>query len=449
MGYNSPPMQQTAPILTLSLLIAAVSLCSLSFAEQGPSAANAPGASISDSHDVQDQLSRKAFLERARRYTRGNYLLYLLDTVWVAVVLGAMAFTGAANAAWNRIKSSAGEGARGKMLFIAAFVLILSAATMPIDYYGGFVRENAYGFSTQTAEGWFVDRVTGLGLSIVIIAMFVIPLYGIIRLKPRRWWIPGACLTGLFATIAVLTTPVIIDPLFNKFTPLPDQALRSTILEQAGRHGIQADDVYMMDASSRSIHDNAYVSGLLGTQRIVLYDTLLSNYADDEISFIMSHEIGHYVRHHLWLGLGMSLALITVVFWILSRVFRWVVGRFSRWTGYSDPSELSTLPLLGLIGSLVLFLTLPIQAAGSRWIERDADRFALENSGDSSAGARAFKKMALRNLSDPTPPAWIKWLLYSHPPIGERIARAEEAAGHDPAAGPLPESFHAGEGRSE
>lgn len=427
----APPFRLHALPILAALLLAGTAVSVAQPAAPAGGAAAVARAGAADEPAPKDVLSDPEWLARAKSYTRGNYLLYLADTAWTVLVLAWLAFGGISSRVWGWMVGAVGRGARSSLLYIAALVVFMSLATLPLDYYDGFVREHAYGFSTQTTGGWLADRVRGLGVSVIVFSIFALPLYGAIRRFPRRWWMIGAALGCALATLLVVVTPVIVDPLFNDFTPLPDSPLKTRILDMARENGIHADDVYQMDASSRSVHDNAYVTGLLGTQRIVLYDTLLASYEPDEIAFIMGHEMGHYVLDHIWKGLALGWILIAFVFWVIFEAFNAGLARFARRTGFEDASELSTLPLMLLVVTLTLFVTLPLQSAFSRHIESQADEFALENTPDPGAGVRAFRKMAARNLSDPDPPALVEWFLYSHPAIGKRIERAEEHAKHE------------------
>jgi STE24 endopeptidase len=375
--------------------------------------------------EVKARLSDPAFLERARAYTRGNYWLLLTDSVLNFALLAFLAFTGASAAAWRWIETRTGGGARAKFLYIAGFIVFVSLISLPLDYYDNFVREHAYGFSTQTSAGWFYDRFKALLITIPLAALFVIPVYAFIRRFPRTWWMVGSAFGVAFAILIVAVAPVFIDPIFNKFTPLADQDLKKQILDLAHRNGIEADDVFEMDASSRSVHDNAYVTGLLGTQRIVLYDTLLNAYTPGEITFVMGHEMGHYVLNHIWKGLALAVVLIVSGFYVVYRTVGWAIDRWGSRTGLRAPGEIATLPLMLLVLSVFLFVTVPIQSGYSRSLESAADEFGFRAIDSPAAAPDAFRRMATRNLSDLDPPAFIEWFLYSHPAMGRRIRSAE------------------------
>jgi Zn-dependent protease with chaperone function len=393
--------------------------------DDAPTKNEAAGSPAPPPEDLAARMADPAFLARARAYTRGNYVLFLLDNALTVAFLALITFTGLSSRAWAWIKERTGEGARGTILYIALFVVAASIVSLPLDYYDGFVREHAYGFSTQSPHGWFADRIKTLLLTIAIAALFLVPLYAFIRAFRRSWWMMGAALASAFAIFLTAIAPVFIDPIFNKFTPLPDQDLKRTILDMAHRNGIAADDVFEMDASTRSVHDNAYVTGVLGTERIVLYDVLLQSYTPDEVAYVMGHEMGHYVLHHLWKGLALAVALIVSGFYFVDRSMRYAVARWSARTGLTTVGEIATLPLLLLIVTAFMFVTLPIQSAYSRHLESAADQFGLRTVAHPEAAPDSFRKMAARNLSDPDPPALIEWFLYSHPSIGKRIRSAE------------------------
>lgn len=374
---------------------------------------------------IEKRSSDPEFRERARGYTRGNYWLFLADSLINFALMAFLVFSGASAAAWRWIERRTGGGARAKLLFIAGFIVFVSLISLPLDYYDSFVREHAYGFSTQTSAGWFSDRFKALLITIPLAALFVIPVYALIRRFPRTWWMMGAALGVVFAVLLVAVAPVFIDPVFNKFTPLENQELKKTILDLAHRNGIEADDVFEMDASARSVHDNAYVAGLLGTQRIVLYDVLLRSYTPDEITFIMGHEMGHYVLNHIWKGLALAVVMIVAGFYVVYRAVGWIIERHSARTGLRDPGEIATLPLVLLVLSVFVFVTMPIQSAYSRSLESAADQFGLRAIDNPEAAPWAFRRMATRNLSDLDPPAFVEWFLYSHPAMGKRIRAAE------------------------
>jgi len=393
-----------------------------------PASSDSTAAAAQPSSTV-TPLDDPDFLRRARAYTTGNYWLFLADTLLSLTFLAWLAFSGAAARAWGAIAGRFGPGAPGTLVFLAAFILCLSLVSLPLDFYDGYVREHAYGFSTQTPGSWGADRIIDLLVGIPLAALVVVPILATMRRFPKSWWIIGTMIACAFAVIAVAVEPVFIAPLYNDFKPIQDEELKTTILGLAHENGVPANDVYQMNASSRSIHDNAYATGLLGTERIVLYDTLLSSYTRDEIAFVMGHEIGHRVLNHIWKGLALACALIFAGLFIVDRAMRKVLaleGAGRLRTGLKGMGDAASIPLIMLITTSLAFVTLPIQSAYSRALESEADQFGMRAVAHPEAGPGAFRKMAARNLADPDPPPLIEWFLYSHPSMGKRIRAAEE-----------------------
>jgi len=290
--------------------------------------------------------------------------------------------------------------------------------------------------------GWLGDRGKGLLVAIVLQAIFAVILYAAIRRLGRHWWMAGSFLAVLFAVLVIAVAPVFIAPLFNTFAPLKDSRLRAEILEMARRERIPADEVYEVDASRQSTHNNAYVAGLLGTERIVLYDTTLKTFAPREIEFVMGHEMGHYVLHHIWKTVGFLALLIVAGFYLVDRIALRVIARRPSLgiTALADPSS---LPLISLVLSVYLFVVGPAIATFSRMQEHQADLFGLEATHDPVAAASSFLKFGRLDLDEYNVHPFIEALLYSHPSLSRRIGTAREYArrhGADGSPSELPPS---------
>jgi len=223
-----------------------------------------------------------------------------------------------------------------------------------------------------------------------------------------------------------LLQPLVVDPLYNKFTPLRDQQLKQKILELAARAGIPGRHVFEVDKSAQTVTYNAYVSGFGPSQRIVLWDTTLKGMKEDEILFVMGHEMGHYKLHHIWKGIALTSAFSFLFFYFLARIAAWGMKRFRGQWGFDSLGDVASLPLLAAAMTLLAMLSQPAVNGFSRQIEHEADVFAVEVTRDNDAGARSFLKLSSQNRSNPEPPLLIKYFLYSHPPLLERIRFALE-----------------------
>ena len=367
---------------------------------------------------------------RMQSYSHGNYALYVVDFLWSSGLLALIVFSrfGGVLQGW------ASKWTRSSNLTVAAYAvlfgLVTFAARFPLSLYASYVREKRYGFANQTLAAWLGDRGKGLGVTLVLQTTVLVILYAAIRRWDRRWWMAGSILAVLFAILLIAIAPVFIAPLFNRFEPLPDASLRADILEMARREGIPAHDVYQVDASRQSAHTNAYVAGLLGTQRIVLYDTLLSRFTPREIRTVMGHEMGHYVLNHVWKTVAFLIPVIVAGLFVADRVSRRVIERRPD-LGIAALSEPSSLPLISLVLSVFLFVVRPAIATFSRAQEHQADLFGLAVTGDPEAAASAFLKFGRLDLDEYHVDPWIETLLYSHPSLASRIRTARDyARGH-------------------
>lgn len=295
---------------------------------------------------------------------------------------------------------------------------------LPLAFVRGFVLQRAWHLSNQDIGAWLLDQAKGFGLSLVFAAIAALAFYAVVRWQPRTWWLWGAGAFSVLTVVLVFLFPVVIAPLFNRFTPLSDNDLRTRIEALAVEAGVDVDEVSVADASKRSSAENAYVAGLGVTKQIILYDTLLEAGGPDETLFVVAHELAHEREAHVLKGVGISAMGLLAGFGVLA----WLVERGSllRWAGVESLGDLRTLPILLLFALVAGLLLQPVQNAISRSFERHADAVAYQLVGDTEPAVRAFRRLAISNIADLRPPAPIVWFFFSHPPIDQRIAAARD-----------------------
>ena len=357
-------------------------------------------------------------------YSHGNYLLQLVRPLWNAGLLAIIVFSGFGGTllVWSGTCTRSANLKVG--IYAILFGLVMFIGDFPLTAYASYVRERSYGFASQTFAAWLAERGKGLLVALVLQAIFLVVLYVAIRRLAKGWWVAGSVLAVLFAIVVIAIAPVFIAPLFNRFEPLRDESLRADILEMARREGIPAREVYQVDASRQSGHNNAYVAGILGTQRIVLYDTLLTRFAPREIKAVMGHEMGHYVLNHVWKTVAFLVPVIVAGFFLVDRVSRRVIERRPE-LGIRDLSEPSSLPLISLVLSVFLFVAGPAIATFSRAQERQADLFGLQVTRDPAAAASVFLKFGRLDLDEYHVHPWIETLLCGHPSLARRVRTAQ------------------------
>ncbi len=309
------------------------------------------------------------------------------------------------------------------LLFILIFNLAIFLLYLPFNFYRGFILAHQFGLSTQTAPGWLGDWGKSVLIELLISGLLWSGFYGLMRLFPRRWPVLGGGLLMLFSFIFVLLIPIFITPLFFEVRPLADPTLRKRILTLANQVGMHVEDVFVIDASSKTTSVNAYITGFGNARRIVLYDTLLNDdYTADEVELVLAHEMGHwYYRHVFWSILGMG-----AVAWLGLFGLNWLLRHTWQRLGLRSPTDVAGLPFILALIYLGTVLSFPFQNGISRYGESQADWFALTTTQNPSAFTSLFEQFAEQNLSLVNPPTWEKFIFYTHPPVVERIEMADK-----------------------
>lgn len=302
-------------------------------------------------------------------------------------------------------------------VFITGSVLV----AIPVSYLSGFHHEHQWGFSTQTLRHWVTDQVKGWLISLVLGSLVLYLLLTIIDRFPGTWWLIASLAVALVSVIFSTLLPVLILPLFNKYTPIEDEKLTSRLNKILGRNGLRASGFFRQNMSIRTKKENAFLAGLGKTRRVVLADTLLENMNEDEIESVIAHEVGHYRFMHMTKNILITTIQHIIIFWGLNILLGFIFLRFP----YHFQYNLTILPVFILGLSLLSFLFSPLNLWISRSFEVQADRFALAETGNGDAFIRAIAGLTNRNLGNAYPEKWIKVLYYSHPPAGERIEAAE------------------------
>ena len=303
------------------------------------------------------------------------------------------------------------------------FVVLVSwAAALPLSYVRGFAVQHAWGLSTQTTAAWLLDSLRALLVAAVVATAAGLTFFGLVRWQPRTWWLWGWAGFTVLTALLFFLYPVLIAPLFNRFTPLDDAGLAQDIKQLATEAGITVDEVLVADASRRSTVENAYVAGLGATKRVVLFDTLLGAGDEAETRYVVAHELGHRVENHITKNLALSSVGLLLGFALLS----WL-GRRSElwaWAGAQGIHDQAAVPLLVVFTTVLTLVLMPLENAVSRRFESRADDIALELTEDPDSAVRVHRRLAFANLADLDPPAPAVWLLYTHPPVADRIEAA-------------------------
>lgn len=359
--------------------------------------------------------------KQAAAYAQARYLLLAANLAVSAAYALAWLLTGLSRSLSVALATLTTARPAQVALYLILFALGYAVITFPLDLLGHRLSRR-YGLSVQTTLVWLADLskagLLSLALGLVVGEVF----YALLALAPSTWWLWAGAFLFLLTVVLANLSPVLIVPLFFKMTPLANAELTERLTRLAQRAGTHVRGVFTLDFSRKTTAINAALMGWGNTRRIVLGDTLLAHNTPDEVEVILAHELAHHVHGDIWKGMLVSGALLWSGLWAAGRFLAWAV---QRW-GFSGVDDMAAFPLLGIsLGGFAL-VTMPLSNAYSRWRERLADEYALRITGHPTAFLSAMAKLANQNLAQVEPPRWAVWLLYDHPPIGERLQMGQQ-----------------------
>jgi len=351
--------------------------------------------------------------DRSARYHRLQRYASIASTVagvaWLVLMHG-----GGVSASLARLSAPRAAVVAASVLTAALGWEIFS---LPFVFYRTFLLDRKYGLTSEPLATWCVDHVKALALGLAFSSIAGLTIYGTMALWPRAWWLAAAAAFGLAGIALSRVAPVLLMPLFYRFRPLDREALHERLVHLSQQAGVRVLGAFEWGLGEKTTRANAALVGAGATRRILVSDTLLKDYTDDEIEVILAHEIGHHVNRDLWSALALEVAVVTVA--LLAAHFA-VTG-----AGYAI-SDLTALPLLLLAAGAVSLLMTPVVHAWSRHSERRADRFALDLTGRPAAFISAMRRLGAQNLAEEHPAPLVLWFFHTHPPIEERIAAAKQ-----------------------
>ncbi len=369
--------------------------------------------------------------DRSARYNRLGRRAEVASFAWSAGWLLALAATPASSGLRRLAETVAGPVTPGLrptavvLTYAACLGVLQELGELPIGFYRSFLLEHRYGLSTERFRHWVLDRVKAGLLGAIMGLAACACLYLAIRNFPGWWW---AVVTAGYAVVTVVMTglaPVFLLPIFFTFRPVGRPALRDRLIALSRRAGIAVSDVCEWQLSDRTTKANAVLTGLGRTRRILLSDTLLDRYSDDEVEAILAHELGHLVRHDLWRGMAAHVLLMALGLFAASRAMVALASPL----GWDGPGDVAGLPVLLLTAGTLTMALRPTVNWMSRHMERSADRLAIELTGNPAAFAAAIERLGAQNLTEERPSRLARWFFYTHPPVAERVAAARAWSG--------------------
>ena len=360
-----------------------------------------------------------AALQKAHDYTVGKEWMLL----WSLLVAAVVAWLIVRSGVLDRIGAKVGDKRKNLRALVVGFIYFVFAAvlTLPWSVYSGWWREKGYGRTSQPFGDWLMQLGIGTLIAAILGAIFFTGVYWLMRRTGKGWWLWSGGLAAVAVAFVILLSPVLIEPLFNKYEPIPPGQVRDAVVEMASRAGVPADKVYMYNGSRQSNNFTANAGGVGSTARVAISDVALKNANLDEVRAVTGHEIGHYVLKHTWYGiLFYSLAAI-VLFWIAERTYPWFARRFGSSASLAEPRG---IPVLIFMVSLFGLVTSPAFNSFARMIETQADDYSLRTENRPDALSTALVKTA--EYRYPRPGKLEEIMFYDHPSVEARVRRSME-----------------------
>jgi STE24 endopeptidase len=370
--------------------------------------------------DIIHPLLDKEKQLQAKRYEKEKRLLGLASMLLSLVVLLGFYFSGLS--AWLANLQIGNSIIWTFLLYVLSFQVISVFFGFPLSFYSSYVHEHRWNFSNHTVKSWLWEQIKGFLVGLILMLILLGLLFWIMALYSQNWWFIAGLAFAFVSVVLATIFPVVILPIFNKYTAVENKELTDTLERILSEGGLKSSGFFKEDMSRQTKKENAFLAGLGKTRRVVLGDNLMENMSVPEIESIIAHEVGHYKNRHIWKNLVIGTLEGVVAFFILNLAMRSIFSQFLSSTSWN----LTLFPVFIIMaGGISVFLFSPFSNAISRYFEKNADRYALESIQDKKAFMTAMAGLADRNLSNAYPEWWVKLLYYSHPPVGERLAMAE------------------------
>jgi len=373
---------------------------------------------------IQAEQQKKERLDQAIKYQKAKNIHFFLDQGYTIIFLILFLFLGLSAFLRRQIEKLTKK--RFWLIFFYSLIFIILAfiVGLPSSYYG-FHLEQKFQLSNQNFSQWFGEQLKGLIILFIIGLIAIEGIYLALKKAPRTWWIYVSIVFVFFTVLLINLAPILIMPLFNVYTPLPQGEIRDKLIALSEKANVNVENIYQMDMSKQTKKANAMFTGIGNTKRIVLGDNLVKEYTPDEIEVVIAHEMGHNVLQHIWKLIALMSFVSAIGFLIIHLTMGRIINRYRARLKIEGMADIASLPLFMLIFVVFSLITLPVSPTYSRYLERQADKFALDLTRKPDAFITAMDKLAYQNLSDPNPSQVIEFLLYDHPPSSKRIKFAE------------------------
>ena len=362
----------------------------------------------------------------AKKYNNIKLAVSIFEAVTSFILLVLFVWLGYSAKLENLIRNFIGNDYLVLGIFVLALGIISSVLFSPFNYYTGYFLEHKYNLSNQTFISWILDSAKGALVGILIGIPILAAFYFVIRKFGIIWWVPFGCVLFIFSVVLAQIVPVIILPLFYKVTPLENELLKEKIMKLCSEANLKISNFFKFNMSKNTKKANAAFTGLGKTKRILLADTLLDNYSEDEIETVIAHELGHYKKKHIIKNLFIGTFSSFLIFFLIAYLHYATL----RWFGFNSILQISSFPVLVIWASLIGIVQAPISNIISRKFEYEADNYAVIATNKPEAFLQTLEKLTNQNLGDLEPHPFVEWFFYSHPSIENRIKNIRIQSSH-------------------
>ncbi|HEX8471190.1 MAG TPA: M48 family metallopeptidase [Brevundimonas sp.] len=371
---------------------------------------------------------------KAMAYTQGGHWLILWGFIVSIVVAWIIIRTDVLGKVRTSIEKKKARPVLASFVVGLVYLVFSWVLNLPWAAYSSWYREGQYGLTEQPFMGWFVEGMMSAAISTVVMGIVLIAVYALIRRARAFWWAWAAGLTAVVMVIGLVVSPIVIEPLFNTYTPAPNGAVRDAVVDLAKATGTPSDKIFIYDGSKQSDRYTANVSGLFGSARVAMSDVMFTKGADlAEVRGVVGHEMGHYVHAHVLWILAVMIVLAALAFWLTDRLYP-VARKLLGANKVGDIRDPAGLPVLMAVLSFLSVLGTPLTNTLIRTIEADADHFAMVHANEPDGLSKALIKTA--EYRAPSPGKLEEFLFYDHPSVGNRIRAAMEWKAAHPAGTP-------------
>lgn len=362
-----------------------------------------------------------------KQYQRYQLILSAVQFIIGLGFLVAVVLTGFTLKLEDHIRQFVQNNYAVLVIFITLLGIGEGIILLPFSFISGYLIEHRFQLSNQSFGAWLWEQTKQILISYPVMLMILVIFFTLLKYSPENWWFWMGVVIVLFSIILARLAPILLFPLFYKFSPLQDEELAGEVADLCRDSGLQLAGVYQFNLSKNTRKANAAFTGIGKSRRVILGDTLINTMSKAEILAVLAHELGHYRLKHIWKGMALGVVVTFIGLFLVSRAYDSARTLFH----FSSPAQIAALPVIGILLTIYQFITAPLMNAYSRSNERAADDFAINMTGNPEPFIAGLNKLAEQNLSDRTPHPFIEFMFYSHPSIEKRIARLKNLTEKD------------------